>query len=209
MKKSLFALALVLVAAPAFGATVVGTPHDLSAALPNTQQVCVFCHTPHQSGTSVDPLWNHTLSTVASYGVYASATLNATPTDIGGGTSASNLCMSCHDGTVGPGSLYNNPNRANGTEETPSAPWAPATLISGTALLGTDLSNDHPVNFTYDATLVGADGGLVAVGSLPSWALIGGQVQCSSCHDPHNNTNGAFLPIPNTNSAVCTSCHLK
>lgn len=34
-------------------------------------------------------------------------------------------------------------------------------------------------------------------------------VECGSCHDPHNDTNGTFLRISNTGSAVCLSCHVK
>ena len=97
-----------------------GTKHDLSSTGPgattNVARMCVFCHTPHQATTAngQDPLWNHTLSTTASYGGYASTTLDATPTDLGGASAGSaavsNLCMSCHDGTVSVASMYNPPN---------------------------------------------------------------------------------------------------
>ncbi len=44
-------------------------------------------------------------------------------------------------------------------------------------------------------------------------ATLGSEVQpfveCGSCHDPHNDTNGTFLRISNTGSAVCLSCHVK
>jgi predicted CXXCH cytochrome family protein len=210
--KKLFVLAaavvLAILAAPAGAATVVGTSHDLSGALPTTDQVCVFCHTAHQpTGTTTDPLWNHTLSTTAAYTPYASSTLNATMTAWGGGSgTVSSLCMSCHDGTVGLGSLYNKPNTTtSGTEETPTNA---ATLITGNALLGTDLSNDHPVNFTYDVGLVTADGGLQPVASVGSY-LFGGTVQCASCHDAHNNTYGSFMRETNAGSALCLKCHIK
>ncbi len=101
-------------------ATVVGTEHDLSSTGPgattNVNRVCVFCHTPHQATAAAGqyPLWNHTLSSVANYGVYSSPTLDAVPADIGGavpGSAAvSYLCMSCHDGTVSAASFYNPPN---------------------------------------------------------------------------------------------------
>ncbi|HEY0635562.1 MAG TPA: cytochrome c3 family protein, partial [Gammaproteobacteria bacterium] len=35
------------------------------------------------------------------------------------------------------------------------------------------------------------------------------QVECASCHDPHSEVNPTFLRIANTNSAVCTACHVK
>jgi predicted CXXCH cytochrome family protein len=34
-----------------------------------------------------------------------------------------------------------------------------------------------------------------------------GQLQCTSCHDPHDNENGNFLLSPNRRSSLCTSCH--
>jgi predicted CXXCH cytochrome family protein len=215
MKRVLGILTLLLLAAAggAF-AQVAGTPHDLSAALPTTQRICVFCHTPHgalsqtPAATSQYPLWNHTLST-NTFTVYDSATMNATPTPFAGtDNSSSALCMSCHDGSVGIGSLVNNPNLPTGGEETPTNV---ATLITGNANLGTDLSNDHPVNFTYDTALATADGGLVDPATSPTiqgW-LIGGTVQCASCHDPHDNTNFPFLNATNIGSALCSTCHLK
>jgi len=199
----------VAVASWAYPQTVVGTDHDLSND-GNTAEVCVYCHTPHQATAAAgqDPLWNHTLSTVASYGVYASTTLDSSPTDIGGAVagsaSVSNLCMSCHDGTVAPSSLYNNPNAG--------APTAIA-LLTGGANLGQALSDDHPINFNYDAALATSDGGLVTPtdattvdGTIP---LFGGTVQCASCHDPHDDTNSPFLVATNSNSGLCTRCHLK
>jgi predicted CXXCH cytochrome family protein len=202
----------LLLSGVAMAQTIVGSSHDLSAALPTSQQVCVFCHTPHQPEgppqVNTDPLWNHTLSATASYGVYASPTLDATPTDIGGGTAVSNLCMSCHDGTIGLGSLYNDPNIAGGLEETPTNS---AAIIGGNANMGIDLSNDHPVNFTYDTALATADTGLedpATNATVASW-LIGGSVQCSSCHDVHDPTNLPFLRASNVNSALCTTCHTK
>jgi hypothetical protein len=115
-----------------------------------------FCHTPHQTAAAngQDPLWNHTLSSAASYGVYASATLNATPTDlapaVAGSASVSALCMSCHDGTIGVGSMYNDPNSLAGADPENDPAGSPV-LITGSANLGTDLTNDHPVNFATTA----------------------------------------------------------
>lgn len=207
----LIVLAATALASPALAQTIVGTEHDLSAALPTSQEICVFCHTPHQPDTpavfDVDPLWNHTMSTVASYGVYASDTLNAIPGDIGGGTAVSNLCMSCHDGTVGIGSLLNEPNISGG-EETPSNS---TTLMSGNALLGTDLTNDHPINFIYDTALATADGELEdpAANTTVADLLFAGSLQCASCHDPHDDTFLPFLRLDNHQSGLCLTCHVK
>jgi predicted CXXCH cytochrome family protein len=209
-------LALAVFAPAAHAQSVVGSPHDMSAALPVTQRVCVFCHTPHQPEgppqINIDPLWNHTLSLTPNYGVYGSPTFDgaATIADIGGGTTVSNLCMSCHDDTVGVGSLYNDPNDPGGGEEVPTNAATLISAISANADMGTDLSNDHPVNFTYDAALEAADGELADPTVAPvSNLLFAGTVQCASCHDPHDNTFGAFLVITNVGSQLCTTCHLK
>lgn len=214
-----FVLAVLAPAGGSIAQTIVGTSHDLSANLPTSQRVCVFCHTPHQPSNfggqpvETDPLWNHELSSTASYGIYDSPTFDAGPgnldtiSDIGGQEEVSNLCMSCHDGTVGLGAQYNQPNISPGVEE---VPINAAVVLTGNANLGTDLSNDHPVNFTYDAALVAADGQLndPTVPPISDW-LFNGTVQCASCHDPHDDTNFPFLIADNTGSGLCLTCHIK
>jgi len=210
MRRFLVLMAAVgLVAGLAYGQTVVGTAHDLSGT-GGTNEVCVFCHTPHQAAAAngQDPLWNHELSVVAAYGVYDSDTMDATPTDLGGAVAGSaavsNLCLSCHDDTVSVGALWNEPVGYTDPSQVLSV-FAPGS----TAVLGNDLTNDHPVNFTYDGALSTADGGLNDPTTLASAVLFGGTVQCASCHDPHDATNAPFLVVSNANSALCTDCHAK
>ncbi len=216
-------LAVLAAASLANAQTVVGTAHDLSTTggtpATNVTRVCVFCHTPHQATAANGqyPLWNHTLSTTASYGVYSSPTFDGSGTisDIGGAVAGSaavsNLCMSCHDGTVSVASMYNPPNEVSVTISPVAGIIDGGGLIISNANVGTDLTDDHPVNFTYDTALATADGGLNDPATTPAVAalLIGGQVQCSSCHDPHDNTNQPFLVMDNTASALCTTCHTK
>lgn len=202
--------------------TVVGSKHDLRAVGGGTptgsglNEVCVVCHTPHQAAAanSQDPLWNHTGTATASFGVYASPTLNAVPTAIVGGAmggqSASLLCMSCHDGTVSVLSMYNPPNAGPVTAVAVPGIDAAGRIISN-ANMGTSLSDDHPVNFAYDTALATADGGLVDPASsatVASW-LVGGTMQCSSCHSTHDPTNSPFLRTSNVGSALCLACHIK
>jgi predicted CXXCH cytochrome family protein len=134
--------------------------------------------------------------------VYESPTFDGAGTisDVGGSEEVTNLCLSCHDGTVAPTSMYNVPN--NGTV-TAMAP------ITGDANVGTDLSNDHPVNFTYDTALALSDGGLKDPSTLSNTPLFNGTIQCASCHDAHDDTNGAFLVMSNNNSSLCLECHVK
>src|SRR4051812_13382333 len=143
-----------LCAGSALADTVLASKHDLSVAGPGSikasaeAEVCTFCHTPHR-GTGELPLWNHGLST-ATYTPYNSSTTRAT---IGQPTGASKLCLSCHDGTVALGMI---PPRSKPFKMRNDAPPIPA----GKSNLGTDLSDDHPISFTYDNALVAADGQL-------------------------------------------------
>ena len=88
-------------------------------------------------------------------------------------------------------------------------------FVTGTALIGSDLSNDHPISFTYDAALAIADVGLFDPaatasglgGTITTDMLFGNKMQCTSCHNPHDATNGKFLRKSNTGSALCLTCH--
>ena len=223
--KRILQLALVLVLCQGLTATATSvaaatSKHNLSTGGPagtyratDVTEVCVFCHTPHGSrivagneGLTSNqlPLWNRTAPASASYGIYNSATMNNVPTAFGGGdNSSSALCMSCHDGTIGVGTLYNPPN----AWPTPSNA---AVMITGTANLGngaTALTNDHPVNFTYSNA---NDAGLYAAGDATvAPLLIGGMVQCASCHDVHDSQFTPFLRMSNTGSTLCLQCHIK
>ena len=107
--------------------------------------------------------------------------------------------------------MWNPPNEVSSVTLTPGGNVDANGYITGTPNLGTDLSDDHPINFTYDDALASADGGLNPPSSTPAVQalLIGGTVQCSSCHDPHDDTYPPFLVTDNTNSALCTTCHIK
>lgn len=213
---------LAALSSGAIAAGIADTKHNLSVTgtgtIKSTDQteICVFCHTPHDAIKNDNiPLWNHTLSTTAAYGTYSSPTFDATDAAEIGGVDAttaavSNLCLSCHDGSVAVNSL-NNPSNARPTTTMAGG----VTNITGSANLGsssTALKNDHPVNFTYDAALAAADGGLKAPGSLTGVKLFNDKVQCASCHDPHTSqdpTGMAFLRVSMSGSTLCLSCHDK
>ncbi|MCB1037692.1 MAG: cytochrome c3 family protein, partial [Acidobacteria bacterium] len=124
-------------------------------------------------------------------------------------------------GTVSVAALYNTPNEPPINDNnanivvTAGGNVTAAGLITGNPNVGTDLTNDHPVNFTYDGALATLDGELVTPVSV-DWVdagntvpLFGGTLQCASCHDPHNDTNTPFLVRSNASSALCTTCHVK
>ena len=197
MKKTLLTLGCILMVAGFSSAAVTGTAHDLRGTIGGSQ-ICVPCHTPHHANPDI-PLWNHDLSGNTFTVYQTSPTLDATDiTDFTGGDgSVSSLCMSCHDGTVALGAVVNDPGDFG--------PGATGT-IGANGDLGTDLTNDHPINFTFDGALVTADGEL----QLPTNAILfGGKMECGSCHDVHDNTNPPFLVTTNAGSALCLDCHIK
>ena len=112
--------------------------HDFSAKTWNTtgQQICQPCHTPHGGMATVTsaPLWNHTETTHA-FTLYSSTVSSTYQGGTATITGVSKLCLSCHDGTVALDSF----GGATGT-----------TMLTGSTLVGFDLSNDHPVGFTYN-----------------------------------------------------------
>lgn len=218
--------ALLLAIPPAKG--VDGTAHDLSITGLNSVTMatrsCVFCHATHNSGGGNDskliPDWNHT-TTVATFTMYnntnhAGANLRGTVDSQPTGPSLA--CLSCHDGTVAVGSLAAAPlGGGNDTYISARGSVSPSTgrISSGRGLVGTNLSNDHPISITYqdnlDADLQPA-ASLVAVRLYPE-NVTGAKVQCSSCHDAHNfgtpGTTAPFLRATMVGSFLCKNCHKK
>ena len=203
-------------------AGIAATNHNLSVAGPGAvksideTEICVFCHTPHRAIKNDNiPLWNHNLSTAGNYGVYTSPTFDGATTiqNMGGADSTtaavSNLCLSCHDGTVAVNSL-NNPSNANQSgNPVMGGVNGDGTIPDGVTMLGTDLSDDHPINFTYDAALFNIDRSLNDPATLTGVVLFNGTVQCASCHDPHSSVYPTFLRVDNTGSGLCLRCHDK
>lgn len=219
-------------------------------------EICVFCHTPHGSDSAA-PLWNKTLG-ATTYTQYSSSTMDGTA--VSGGVSLA--CLSCHDGSQAMDTMINAPGSGLAPLTALSsgagrgynlATWsgnANGLMAAGIANLGTDLTNDHPIQIPYcgggmtavgttvtmtacadkdfNTPLAGTSGTMqkvwfdsgVAAGTagakdktdIQLYNRSGGgvfYVECGSCHDPHNTTNGTFLRISNAGSAVCLTCHNK
>ena len=181
--------------------SIIGSKHDLSVTGGGTvksnseSRVCIFCHTPHNSNPNA-PLWNRDLSEATNYTLYdnnVSSTLNATPGQPDG---SSLLCLSCHDGTIALGNIVSSPTDIGGL----------GALTSGDdGYLSTDLSDDHPVSFVYSTAT--SDPEIQSAPIAPAVLDANGKVQCSSCHDAHDNMHGKFLVESNINSALCLRCH--
>lgn len=210
------ALGLVLSSQVQAG-TITGSAHDFSANGYSGGQICVVCHTPHNSDTTVTqaPLWNHAVTTTT-FTMYTSGSLDAT--SVGQPDGVSKLCLSCHDGTVAIDSF----GGATGTN-----------FVTGSKRIGDAgaLNDDHPISIAYDTALsqtdqglhdpatrnvtIGAGGDKTRTGTVATLMLSNGTVQCSSCHDVHNNfaVPGAvgtpLLKVSKAGSAICLTCHNK
>ena len=133
----------------------------------------------------------------ASYTVYSSTTMDQVAGQPG---AKSDACLSCHDGTL----AYDNIVNAPGLGST----IAGTNTMTGVALVGTDLSNDHPIGIDITAA-GGVAGGITESGGSLSAFLEVNIIECSTCHDVHDDTEGSFLRVTNSASALCTQCHIK
>jgi hypothetical protein len=214
MKKALVALALAGFASTAL-ANVAGGAHDLSSTGPNpglggTLSACQYCHAPHNVNTGVPgaPLWNRNTVVIGAgtpWTMYSSATLTgyraATP------NANSMTCLSCHDGISDMGATYATAQGFGGTTRA-------MTAIAGTtAIVGRDLTNDHPVSVVYagDGVNYSFVNAITPAFRLYRYAGLD-YVECATCHEPHTQqTAGTPLyPFLRVSKAVmCTRCHLK
>ena len=136
----------------------------------------------------------------------------------GAPASISLACLSCHDGAVafdqlinGAGSgNYNAAGASQGWSFTQNAVPVGNTMPAGVTNLGTVLTGDHPISVTYDPTLDLQFVALATVQGSNAVQLYGAsedQVECASCHDPHEATNPTFLR--SGIDTLCTVCHIK
>ena len=191
-------------------------------ALGGTDQVCIFCHTPHSAAPKT-PLWSRPNPTgMGSFPVYAqslgiknSAVLTgyeASNPDYPSG--ASRMCLSCHDGVTSIGVLLGSKNivMVGGDKITTGDPTINAVI---------NLATSHPISFKYNQNVVNAidpsnnDYQVPVEDYTPLDSS--GQMQCTTCHDPHLDTRGDpdydSLPFWRHNGGVasydevCNSCH--
>lgn len=230
MKKiSIIAVLAVFTATSALALSVVNSRHDMvasgfaSAPVGGSTEVCIFCHTPHGAQTSVTqaPLWNNRVSAnIVAAGIYNSyAVINGvsmksfTATEAQINATDARLCLACHDGGVG--LPVNQPNSGDMVISI-------TKLMDANALLGTNLSNDHPIGMDLGATPQTSDPGIRTIpdiktnfgGVTPFFGSLDDSINimyCSSCHDVHDSdpVKKPFLRKSNVGSALCKACHVK
>jgi predicted CXXCH cytochrome family protein len=169
-------------------AKIQGSSHDFSDDDLGTSDLCKFCHISHDPLSQTDaPLWNHADST-QTFTFYDGTTGAASGTTL--------MCLSCHDGVTNIDAFGDEIGTVDlGTK-------FPGT----TAVIGTDLHDDHPVIVPY----VVVPGKFKDVSGSTAVKLFDGKVECASCHNPHLvEDNQHFLRSTNENSALCLTCHNK
>ena len=238
MKKlNLLLIGLALVLPTAARATVIGSAHDFSTNSWNTRKsVCSPCHQAHDSDYTLGvPLWNHA-TTTASFQTYVSPKGLVT---VGQPNGTALACLSCHDGTVAINQYGGVTNGAPvyitggaliGTDLRGNHPisFTYNTALANSVLLQGTLNDPS----AYTIGTVEVNNGNVAPVPSSGWAgssltgqtidqalLVGGKMQCTSCHDPHKQvgsspTSGIMLKISGSDSTgrgdlICRTCHLK
>ncbi len=249
-----FTVAALMVTGTAFalgnGTGIVGSPHDFTDNLVNgfplpienndanvgawnnmRKEICRVCHVPHDKGAvrygNQGLLWNHQLSTKASWSMYASdptmlefidGTIEAVP------TGTSKLCLGCHDG-VSAINQYDGKTPADaqygGGFTYRMANYNSLFAIGNTAA---SLTNSHPISITYDDAndkqLFDPATATMANGATVRSLLVNDRVECSTCHDVHDReaVPGTALLRERTKgddvtgigaSALCLVCHDK
>jgi predicted CXXCH cytochrome family protein len=178
--------------------TVAGTKHDLSIypAIIGGLGSCSYCHGPHPTGDSQLPMWART-ETQTVFTLYSSPTMDATVEQPG---PMSLVCLSCHDGVTAFDALYGSTGTADNDMN---------TIFPGShAIMGSNLSDDHPVGvvITADSTGIRDESTITGAGL----EVYDSKVECASCHDAHGTPGyPAFLRIDPNSSALCLACHIK
>lgn len=172
---------------------------------PGGQQICIFCHTPHNANTAENaPLWNRSFSAETFQRYTGSATFrikNLGVANYAQPNGSSKLCLSCHDGVASMGDVLRG---------------GPITMtkdvIDGIASFNPSTNKmrygHHPVSFVYatgfsstpdtqsGTVIPGLPGDYVFPQALDGNHVVRlkdtgrdgrGWMQCTSCHDAHQN----------------------
>lgn len=206
--RALLAGTMILLTAAALHAQITGDAlgvHDLGpgSSSPVTgarPDACAYCHAPH-SGLN-GGLWNQKLTTQI-YSTYSSNTSKNISVQPALG-SASNQCLSCHDGTIAVGAT------AAYGQVTTKGSMNPADVF------GSNLQSSHPFSLalpikdSIDLVASLASNGQTAdpTGAVK---LINGNIECTTCHNPHVQAKDPvslnFLVKDSSNGQLCLACH--
>jgi hypothetical protein len=186
-----------------------------------TDQLCIFCHTPHSAEPVDGPLWNR-IDPAGPFPLYGGSL--AIKDDYGAGIQAaaqygtgtypngsSRLCMSCHDGVtaIGVGLLRDGSDIAMvGSAGHELDPDGSLFDSLGTVI---DLATSHPISFIYSDTVAGQietaydaqfgpgsyfQGPAAFDPSVSSPLDSQERMQCTTCHNPHYDTKLSNAALP-------------
>ena len=174
---------------------IANTKHDLAQRADTTEDICVFCHTPHGSDAQASvPLWNKGLSPGAYLPSTGTTGVAVTP------GSVTVACLSCHDGAQATDVLLNAPG-SGGYTPPPGAQLEPARFepLTGNDVIcerGSACEGHHPISVQYGgggALATDADGPFTGTLGLPDFNV------------PVKATTNNGLPIWWVDSAVGTT----
>ncbi len=232
MKKYVYPIALFMLilmpSSPVFafgnGNGTAGSPHDFALQPWNGRaEICRVCHVPHDHSQAAQRytnglLWNHGLSS-ATYTMYDNTW---SPTITGAQdaqpTGHSKLCLGCHDGSVGIDTFDKYAGGGIFIDDFNPLFKVPYFTVSGTL----DMRGTHPISIAFPA----ADVNEFTDPSVATWnsgdtvasTLDNGKVQCSTCHDVHDQESIAGTRLLRTAqtvsaggvaSGMCLTCHVK
>jgi hypothetical protein len=211
-------LTLASIPSSAQRSDVASTLHNLSVSGPGEvraieeTEICKFCHIPHNAVVP-SGLWSRRLPSVD----YQTPDMrtpqggrSTTPQPDG----SSRLCLSCHDGTIALGEIAGEPRTV------PMA-GSPRLGPGRRGFLGTDLRGSHPISFVMPDGLHGTqdtDRDMVLRqldvirGSFDVRLDAQGKMQCTTCHDAHQDKyyKPGIVPrfwVRPTVEEVCLTCH--
>lgn len=218
MKRHRLLIALATVTGAALAgialADLTGSKHDFSNQAWSEGDKCGACHTPHNTvAPKSTPAWEPNADLNRRFGTTVPTRTRTDRREQLGPSYAGNRrllagrtynpgpgtlsCLRCHDGTIAsdliPGARpFHSSNIA-----------APGLLAAGHG------RSDHPVGVEYPQNDRGYKA-VTAVTASNAITLPNNQVECISCHDPHNEANNrAMLVMSNAGSAMCLTCHRK
>jgi hypothetical protein len=190
---------------------------------PRSQQICVFCHTPHNS-SGQGPLWNRRETAVTFFKKYSSSGLAIDDpgmigsSEYGQPSGSSRLCLSCHDGVTALGAVFTTPLTNIHFIDAKNSSSGPDVKIAYETY-----STHHPVSFKYNQTvrnLLTDPPYSKSFETLPPTSFDANvkldrqeRMQCTTCHDPHQNKatdpDNPVTPFWTTTDydKVCLSCH--
>ncbi len=181
-----------------------GSTSPISGARPGS---CTYCHAPHSGLATGRALWNQQLTKMV-YNLYTSPTFVANNEKLQQPAvgSDTNLCLSCHDGTVAVGNTI-----VAGQVSTIGQMNTKDQFLPNTP----NLMASHPQNFVSIQDAPDLYALLASKGQTndPTGAvkLINGNIECTTCHNPHVQAKDLvaqnFLVKDSSYGSLCLACH--